>query len=300
MASTRNSAYPIRLNTADGWQLKAHLYGKVETARATVVVNSALGIKQEYYALFAAWLAEHNCLVLTYNYRGNGCSGAQQLRGLDASITDWGRYDFATAVEYLRKTAPTLPLLCIGHSVGGQLLGLLPNNQRIAGLYAVCSQVGYWGLWSGVERWRAWSLFFVLIPLLTTCFNYFPGSRLGMSDIPTGVAREWARWCRSREYMCDTNDKSTRELFASYRGQALFLSMYDDTVYAPRQTVDALATMHKNANVKRIHIEMSAVNGRAVGHFGFFRTASGLYLWPNVLQWIEQTILHASSNKQFG
>lgn len=286
-----------RILTDDGVTLRAISYGARETAKAVVLINSATGVFQEFYAPFATFLAAQGYFVVSYDYRGVGNYKPVELRKIEATMTDWGAKDFPAVVAYLARIAPRLEIICIGHSVGGQLLGLLPDNNRIAGLLAVGAQVGYWRFWSGKERWQSWFMFFVAIPVLTAIFGYFPGSWMGTCNLPAGVAKEWARWCRSRDFIADAKGLPLRAGFAAYRGQALFVSFYDDALFAPKPAVDELSSYYSQATKERVHIEARDVRGRAVGHFGFFRTTSKKILWMRALAWIERTTGNQRSRK---
>ena len=276
----------LALVAADGHALSARLYGNPETARYALVVNSALGIKQIYYAPFARWMGERGACVLTFDYRGNGQSGGRALRRLRATLTDWGRLDFAAAVDHLARAAPGLPIICIAHSIGGQLAALPPGKSRLAGIFAVCSQHGHWRWWSGTRKLRSLWLCHVIVPLTTLVCGYFPGSRFGMADLPAGVAREWARWCRTRGYPRDASGEPTRPGFEAIRGPAAFLSIHDDDLFAPARAVDELCGLYANARRERIHIDPAGAAGRRIGHFGFFLSSPGRRFWPHVEDWL--------------
>jgi predicted alpha/beta hydrolase len=272
----------------DGVPLRATIYGSLRDAGTVVVINSALGIVHEFYAMFASFLAERGHCVITYDYRGNGLGSAGELRkARTATICDWARQDFAAVLAYVVEHSPEARILCVGHSVGGQLLGLISDNHRVGALLAVASQVGYWRLWSGMERWKAWFTFHLAIPLLVRLFGYFPGARMGVCNLPAGVALEWARWCRSQHYITDHAGAPIREGFSAWRGRALFISLYDDRQFAPRRAVQALCSYYRGALSEHRHIESADAGGRTVGHFGFFRRSQERTLWVPAARWLE-------------
>ncbi len=94
---------------------------------------------RKIYRGFAGYLAGRGCAVLTYDYRGTGDSrqkspvGYNQSRslvGFKASMSDWAALDVTAAVAWMRGRYKNLPLNYIGHSFGGQVLGLLPTTAR--------------------------------------------------------------------------------------------------------------------------------------------------------------------------
>ncbi len=66
----------VTLTAADGYALGATLYGSGSRA---VLVMSATGVPQSYYAKFAGYLAERGFTVLTFDYRGIGRSLAGKV-----------------------------------------------------------------------------------------------------------------------------------------------------------------------------------------------------------------------------
>src|SRR5258706_6285390 len=126
-------ALPLR--SKDGVALAARLYRPESTPRGAVLIGGAMGVRQDYYAPFAAWLAQQGYATLTFDYRGSGASlpKGRSLRGFDADLFAWAR-DTDTAIEALAVQAPGLPLYVIGHSLGAQLPGLLAQRDRITEL----------------------------------------------------------------------------------------------------------------------------------------------------------------------
>jgi predicted alpha/beta hydrolase len=52
--------------------------------RASLVLPSAMGVAQHFYAKFAEWLAGQGYFVVTFDYRGIGLSAPASLRGASA------------------------------------------------------------------------------------------------------------------------------------------------------------------------------------------------------------------------
>ena len=87
---------------------------------------------RKIYRGFATYLAGRGSVVLTYDYRGIGGSRPASLKGFAATMSDWAALDVASAVTWMRGRYKGLPLAVVGHSFGGQAIGLLPNNDMIA------------------------------------------------------------------------------------------------------------------------------------------------------------------------
>ena len=94
---------------------------------AAVLIVSAMGVKQQYYASFASWLSEQGYLVATFDYRGIGLSHMGSLRGYHADIMDWAQLDCAAMVKTVAAAVDRKPLYWLGHSLGGQIFPFLPE-----------------------------------------------------------------------------------------------------------------------------------------------------------------------------
>ena len=109
--------------------------------RHAVLINSATAVPRKVYRGFAGYLARRGCAVLTYDYRGTGDSRQKSLVGYNqpkslvgfkASMADWAALDVTAAVAWMRERYKKLPLTYVGHSFGGQALGLLANNTEVS------------------------------------------------------------------------------------------------------------------------------------------------------------------------
>jgi len=93
----------------------------------------------------------------------------------------------------------------VGHSFGGQAVGLVPNNTEISRALLVASQSGYWRYYPGFEKYRVWTMFRVLVPPLARIVGYVPGSKIGLGeDMPNGVFFEWRDWCMNPGFSSTT------------------------------------------------------------------------------------------------
>ena len=114
-----------------------------------------------------------------------------------------------------------------------------------------------------------------------------PASRFGLGeDLPAGVGRQWARWCRSSGYIYTDESLTTRENFHHFTSPIYSLGFSDDN-FAPRRATEALLGFYKNAPSRLEYLTPSDVGLRQVGHFGFFREHGRETLWPRTLAWLE-------------
>ena len=73
---------PVGFPALDEYRLNGMLFKPEEPNGRAVLVNSATGVRQEYYAKYATYLLERGFTVLTYDYRGIGRSLHGPLKDL--------------------------------------------------------------------------------------------------------------------------------------------------------------------------------------------------------------------------
>jgi predicted alpha/beta hydrolase len=283
------SATPLRISATDGFSLAANTYAPASggSTASLVLIAPATGVVKRLYDPFATFLAAHGFEVLTWDWRGTGESRPPSLRGFHATMTDWAELDLGGALAWAAERASDRPgrpgrrVLAVGHSFGGQALGLAPGGEQLAAALTVAAQSGYWGHWPRPRRYLYAALWYLAMPGLAAVLDYFPSRRLGLGeDLPRGVAQQWARWCRSPRYL--ENYAGHRRL----RMPMLALSFADDP-FAPRPAVEALHREYAGATVSHRHLRPADVGAPRIGHFGFFKPGLPA-LWADVAAWLER------------
>ncbi len=285
----------LRLPALDGFELAATLYEPAAGAGdggPVVLINSATAVRRGYYDGYARALAAQGFSVLTWDYRGIGDSRPRSLAGFRARMRQWGEVDLAGILGWIADHLRPRRLLVVGHSVGGQLVGLAANNHRIHALMMVGSQNGWWGHWPAPSRYRIALNWFVLIPLVTRVYGYLPGRFGTKEDLPAGVAREWARWGRRRAYLLESDE--LRAGFERLRLPLLAYSFTDDD-FAPRPAVEGLLDLYSEADVHHRHLAPRDVGADTIGHFGFFRDRFRDSLWRDSAAWLQRQVLTTPS-----
>jgi predicted alpha/beta hydrolase len=272
----------LEIAARDGYRLAATLHvPRAPNARA-VLVHAATGVRRHYYGRFADYLAGRGFTVLAFDYRGIGESRRGPLRKLGARMRDWAEMDAAAALDFLARAAPGAALFCVGHSFGANALGLVPGIERYRGAVFVGAQSGYWRHWRGAGRAAMWLITHALLPSVSALLGRFPMQALGMGeDLPGGVAREWAGWCRHPRYAAGAlGDAGYARLTAPIRSY-----WASDDRYAPRAAAEALFELYPNAAAKElVPLDARALGG--IGHFGFFRERFRDTLWRDAAEWL--------------
>jgi predicted alpha/beta hydrolase len=273
-----------RIATSGGHELAADFFVPAGEPKGAALIVPAMGVTQAYYAAFASWLAGEGFLVATFDYRGIGRSRNGRLRDVDATVIDWGAVDCAAMVDAVAARAPGKPLTWIGHSLGGQVLGLVPNRERIVKAIAIASGNGYWRDNSPGLRWRVWLLWYVLVPLTVPVFGYFPGRRLRVvGDVPRAAMVQWRRWCLDPEYLIGAEGEAMRARYAAVDTPLHWLSFTDDEFMSERN-IASLLGFYSGAPRTAVRLRPRDVGETRIGHFGFFRPRYEQSLWlPHLL-----------------
>jgi predicted alpha/beta hydrolase len=276
----------VSLTSADGTPLSARVYETQGAPRGSVVIGGAMGVRQDYYAAFAQWLARQGWRVTTFDYRGSGDSAPRSLRGFKADLFDWTR-DFEAAIDHAHAALPGLPLYLLGHSLGAQLPGLLNNQHKVSGLLSVAAGSGYWRENAPQLRRMVLYFWYVAVPLFTRLFGYFPGRRLRkVGDLPAGVVMQWRKWCLNPRYSVGAEGELARQAYARARFPVLALSIADDELMTLRGT-HSLVSLYENAPSRIERVAPGELELRRIGHFGAFRSEHETKLWPRMAQWLQ-------------
>lgn len=265
--------------TADGRHIVGRFFAPGEDPKAGILIAGAMGVAQNFYAALAGWLAAQGYLVATFDYRGIGLSRSGPLRAVEADILDWAELDCAAVLDTVAHRIGDKPLYWFGHSLGGQIIPLVPNWRRITRIVTIATGSGYWREYSPPLNRYAWLLWYVVAPLAVALCGYFPGKRLRiLGDLPAGVMTQWRRWCLNPEYAVGAEGGGVRSLYAEVRTPITSLSFTDDEFMSARNT-ESMHGFYTNAPRTMKRLAPSDVGARRIGHFGFFRREFAESLW---------------------
>ena len=278
---------PALLSARDGRTLSA-LFLEAAAPRGALVINAATGFPREFYLKLAQYCAARGYHALLYDYRGMGASATGPPAEESARMSDWGRLDMPAALEWLAGHSPQLPLVTIGHSVGGQLIGAMYNQALARAHVMVAASIGYWRGQRVPFRYLALLFWKLYGPLELDWRGYVPRGALWRGDaLPPGVFLEWRKWCLRPEHFAPDLVGDARDgPFAQVRVPLLALSFSDDPIATPA-AVEALLALYRNAAIERRRTTPAEAGVRAIGHHGFFAERHRDTLWRAMLDWID-------------
>ena len=287
------SVQSLRVRTPDGYPLGVTVYN-ASSPRAVILINTAAGISQRYYRPFAHYMVQQQFSTITYDYRGVGKSAPARLTadfagGFRQMITDT-----ECLIHYAQSQFPGLPLGLVGHSIGGILPLLTPENKHLNAFFTVGTQMAYPpdfgpGWWAGARLRFQW---FTLMPLLTRCYGYFPGERLklGFADIPAQFVREIALRRRYENIFDFLAQLDLPAHHLSLTCPTLAFSATDDPLCTP-VAMTRLYSQLTNAPVHYQRVSPADIGAARIGHTRFFGRELSTSLWPMATGWFTQRLL---------
>ena len=286
----------IRITTPGQGAIEASLWSSAN-ARGIVLLHPGTAVTQRFYEPFANYLASLGFSVLTYDYRGTGRSRPASLRGFEMSMSDWMEEDVGAVTRWAAVRFAGLPVLAVGHSLGGHALALSAETNSLCAAVLVASHAGVTATISGVaERARVWLVMRILAPVLCAVFGYMPGRRIGLGeDLPRGVMLQWSRWTTLPRYFFDDPAMDAAARMARVRIPLLVLG-FDDDPWANRTAIGMLIGPLVNAAIERRQLAPRDAGMPAIGHMGFFRKNAAERLWPQLGSWLLEQAASAAGD----
>jgi predicted alpha/beta hydrolase len=284
--ATKTAPESFNIRCPDGRELSAHWFAS-RARHGALLISAGTGFPQTFYFKLAMYAASRGYDALVYDYRGMGWSAPPDLSKETTRMSDWGLIDMRAALEVAAERSNGAPLATLGHSIGGQFLGLLANHSLARAHVQVATSVGYWRWEHAPFKYLAWWFWRVHGPLMLALKGYVPtGGGWSGLPLPRGVYSEWRRWClRTSHFGPDLATYLSDNVFATLRAPVLSIGFEDDAI-ATRRTVEELRKFFPNAAYEtRWYAPRDA--GGPIGHGGFFAARFTDTLWRPTFDWID-------------
>ena len=268
-------------SASDGHPLIGTLYTPEHGIKANIVLCSATGVPQAFYRRFAEYATQFGYQVLTFDYRGVAQSAPKRLKGFKMSYLDWGTLDLAAAIDFLAQDP--IPLFMVGHSYGGQALGLAPNHAKVTAMYCFGTGAGWHGYMPFKEKMKVQVIWNIIFPPMVAVTGYLPWSKLNMgADLPIGVYQQWRKWCKNPTYFfADPEQHALIAQYAQVKTPIYAVSALDDDWALPNSR-HAFMQHYSNAPMQFINISASDYGLKEIGHMGYFRKGAEK-IWDEIL-----------------
>lgn len=269
----------IDVIAADGLPLRGRVYEPSGQTHATLLALPGIGVPQRVFRHVGAWMAERGARVVSIDYRGIGDSKSADASNT-ASLSKWAQADAVGALRFVRERFSPAPVL-LGHSYGGQILGIAEELHSVQAAILIGSQLGHPHHWDGLSRVRVELLWRAILPLTTRLFDPIPKWVVG-EPLPVGVAREWMSWGRSSDWLM-THFTDANARYARFSRPILAYAITDDLV-APPRAVDDLLARFRSAEVVRVDVAPEDLERPTIGHVGLFHRNNTEGIWSHWLR----------------
>ncbi|WP_018982526.1 alpha/beta hydrolase family protein [Salinimonas chungwhensis] len=279
---------PVTLQCEDGYRLSGTLFRPTKPLCGAIIIAPATGIKRQFYTNFATFLADYGFAVLTFDNRGIGESVNTTLRKSDADLIAWGKQDMPAALNTIEKYFPGQSYFLVGHSAGGQLIGLMNNAHKLKAFINFGSSSG--SLRNMRLRYRLKAHFFMnfFIPLSNLIFGHTKAHWIGMGEpLPRGVARQWRQWCNGSGYVQTSFGKEvTEHYYSSLTIPSKWIIASDDDI-ANEANLKEMIAVYEGSNARYCVLYPAAFGLDDIGHMRFFSRHSRR-LWPLVTNFFDE------------
>ena len=280
-----NTFENLTITCADSYSLTARFYpAKQSTHQLPILVCPATGITQGFYHHFIEWLAQQGSDVLVFDFRGIGESLHGPLRQSNASIQDWGQLDIPAAIETLLNKTGKQQVILLGHSAGGQLLGIVSNYKKVAQVIAISGSTGHVKGLKGRTKRMAPVMFKMIFPVSSLIKGYGATKFLGMGEnLPKNVAKQWAEFCSKPGYVMNAIGKTIFEDYHNEIQCPITVYWSSDDEIATEANVKDLLRLYPKASTEMIELKPKDTGHKAIGHMLMFKK-SHQNLWPTMTQ----------------
>lgn len=282
------SSKDIAIVCSDSTRLAATLFLPQSSAKGAIMIGPATGIKRQFYHAFATYLCEQGFGVITFDNRGIGESAHSTVSKSNASLVKWGEQDMPAVLETLKVTFPNVHYFLVGHSAGGQLLGLMHN---VHDLTAFCNFGSSSGSLRNMRKSYLLKAHFFMnfyIPVSNLLFGHTKSQWVGMGEpLPKKVARQWQQWCNGSGYVKTAfgNDVKTHHYDNMTLPSKWMLATDDDI--ANIANVHDMISVFPNMEAEVEELEPQAHGVSEIGHMKFF-SRKCQHLWPKVSDYFNQ------------
>jgi predicted alpha/beta hydrolase len=250
-----------------------------------IIFGPATAVKYTFYKPLATFFVEHGYTVLLFDYYGSGRSIDKSLRKIKITMAEWGSNDLQSVVTFSRQNYSIKELYYVGHSVGGQVLGLIENPNIFTKILLFSAQIGYWRYYQRNQK-LYFLIYKIVFPVLISIFGYLPSKKLGIGmNLPPNQARQWAKWLLKKNYLFDDPEIDTTR-YSFVKSKILSYSFSDDN-WAHLEPCKAMVDHYANATITYVEIEPEKFGLKRIGHFGVFREKNKALFWNDFLDFFD-------------
>lgn len=260
--------------------LAVNLWGSPERERGVALVVPAIATRARHYNSLARWLVDRGVAAVTFDYSGYGDSYDGKLKDSPVDIMDWGE-DCRVVVDWILEEFPGVPVTWIGHSLGGQLLGLAGDRGVTKCIFVATGVGSGWkSPWQTAVPGAA--MFFLVGPVAQKMCGYYPGRKLRFfGNLPPGVMSQWARWVAYPRYILGERPWLAQN-YSAITAPITSISFEDDIVMS-KAALKTLLGFYRRSDRRHFRYAPCELGVASVGHMGALR-GSNAKIWDTIIR----------------
>lgn len=276
----------LHIKCSDGFELTATLFEPKEI-KGAVMIAPATGIKQQFYFSFAKHLAENGFAAITFDNRGIAKSRGKDFNKIGASLVNWGRLDMTAILEKLKELFPETQYHLVGHSAGGQLVGLMENAHDLSSIFNYACSSGSIRNLNYPFKAKGVFLLNVVVPLSNMLFGHAKSQWFGMGEpLPKLVAAQWRAWCNGKGYVETAFGKEVKDHFYnSLTLPSYWIHATDDDI-ANAANVRDMVRVYSKSKATIVSLDPAEFGFTSLGHMKFFSSKKS-QLWKYATDWLK-------------
>ena len=259
-----------------------------EDAQGVIQFNCGTATRKEYYLPFLEVLARNQLACCLWDYRGNGGSQAERLSAHEYRFHDYGTGDMPAIKDFLRLRFPGLPLVLIGHSSGGQQVGLVQGLEDYSGMIAIAVSSGYSPNFPLNYRLKARFFFEVFGPLSIALSGYVKSKPFGiMENLPRGVFQEWKDWCSEPDYLFSSRFLGNTIPRGSYHDMPFpihVITASDDEICTEANLRNFWKHVKSEHGISFDSVTPAELGLKRIQHFGLFHRRMESLYWNRIVE----------------
>jgi len=268
-------------------------------ARSVVVVLPAMAVPAAYYLQLAHALNNEGIDCVLADWRGHGSSKQRASRKHNYDYHTLVNTDIHAVINWTRQRYPQLPLITLGHSLGGQLslLYAATHPRNIDGVILIASGSVYFRAYPFPHDIKVFfgTQFFSLVSKIV---GHFPGKKLGFGGHEArGVISDWAYQGLRGKYRLGKSVDNVEIQLEKLSLPVLGVSIESDTM-APPGALAHLTGKLANATVTRRHLTRNPHYPDAADHFRWAREPA--FVMDALLPWLAQFYPGHTGNDHHG